>query len=154
MRKTVPEENTCITGKVIYRHKWFEYLNIRFSMATEFFSIFITWRASNQSILSLKLASTKADLIPFPFGSVLNGSPHIFLKTDEDWPNLRKNYDWTFKDPVSKIWRSSFCNFLIRYLMLRLKIWRHYFLKHEDSKHAFMCWWPYRGANTYTPRSN
>ena len=42
LRKTVPEENTCITGKVIYRHKELEYSNIKFSMATVFFSIFIT----------------------------------------------------------------------------------------------------------------
>ena len=38
-------------------------------MATEFFSIFIMWRVSNQSILSLRLASTTADLIPKPFRS-------------------------------------------------------------------------------------
>ena len=38
-------------------------------MATEFFSIFIIWRASNQSIMSLRLASTTADLIPYPFES-------------------------------------------------------------------------------------
>ena len=33
------------------------------------FSIFFMCRASNQSILSLRLASTTADLIPYPFGS-------------------------------------------------------------------------------------
>ena len=33
------------------------------------FSIFIMWQASTQSILSLRLASTTADLIPYPFGS-------------------------------------------------------------------------------------
>ena len=38
-------------------------------MATEFFSIFINLQVSNQSILSLMLARTTADLIPYPFGS-------------------------------------------------------------------------------------
>ena len=39
-------------------------------MATELLSILsIWWQASNQSLLSLRLASTTADLIPYPFGS-------------------------------------------------------------------------------------
>ena len=45
------------------------YDNAKSSMATEFFSIFINLQVSNQSILSLILASTTADLIPNPFGS-------------------------------------------------------------------------------------
>ena len=38
-------------------------------MATEFFTILIMRRVSNQSILSLRLASTTADPKPYPFGS-------------------------------------------------------------------------------------
>ena len=38
-------------------------------MATKFFSIFNIWQALDQSILSLRLASTTADLIPHPFQS-------------------------------------------------------------------------------------
>ena len=56
-RKTLPENN-CITSEVIHRHEGLEYVSTttpNFSMATEFFSIFIMWRGSNQS--------------PFPFGS-------------------------------------------------------------------------------------
>ena len=56
-RKTLPENN-CITSEVIHRHEGLEYVSTtapNFSMATEFFSIFFMWRASNQSA--------------FPFGS-------------------------------------------------------------------------------------
>ena len=43
--------------------------NIKFSMATEFSSIIITWWVSTQSMLFLRLASTTPEQIPFPFWS-------------------------------------------------------------------------------------
>ena len=43
--------------------------NIKFSKATESYSKFSIWWASNQEILSARLACTTADLIPYPFGS-------------------------------------------------------------------------------------
>ena len=62
--KTLPE-NTSITGEVIHRHKSFEYASTTtFSMATELFSIFMIWRASNHSVLSLRLAGTTVVLYP------------------------------------------------------------------------------------------
>ena len=42
------------------------YYNIKFSMATDFFGIFIICQASNQSIMSLRLSSTTVYLIPYP----------------------------------------------------------------------------------------
>ena len=56
---------------MVDRHKCFVVCNcnIKFSMATEFFSIFSIWRASDQSMLSLKLASTTADQTAYPFRS-------------------------------------------------------------------------------------
>ena len=63
--KTWPEK-TSITGEVIHWQKSFKlvgiYWNTKFSMATELFSILVTQRALNGPILSLRLASTTADL--------------------------------------------------------------------------------------------
>ena len=70
-RKNVTE-NTCITGEVIRRHKSFQYVSTTISnlpRPEKFFSLFSIWRDSKQSILSLRLASATADLIPYPFGS-------------------------------------------------------------------------------------
>ena len=63
--KTWPEK-TSITGEVIHWQTSFKlvgiYWNTKFSMATELFSILVTQRALNGPILSLRLASTTADL--------------------------------------------------------------------------------------------
>ena len=55
-RKTLPE-NTCITSQVIHRHKGWEYVSTK--TPTEF----LKRRVSNQSILSLRLASTTAPVL-------------------------------------------------------------------------------------------
>ena len=76
-RKTLLN-STCITSKVIHRQKGLEYENAKFSMATKFFNIHIMWQASNQSILSLRLAGTTADLIPYPFLSGIEDQILVF----------------------------------------------------------------------------
>ena len=69
-RNTIPE-NTCITGKEIHRHNGVEYVLLQHQIfdGHRIPTFFIICRASNQSIWSLRLASTTADLIPYPFGS-------------------------------------------------------------------------------------
>ena len=50
--KTLPE-STCITGKVIHRHKGFQYVSTatsNFPWPQTFSAFFIVWWASNQSI--------------------------------------------------------------------------------------------------------
>ena len=64
--KTLPRA-TCITCEVIHWHKSFEYVSITASNFSESFCIPSLWRDSNQSILSMRLASTTTDLIPYPF---------------------------------------------------------------------------------------
>ena len=48
-------------------------------MATEFFSICIIRRSSNRSILSLRLASTTADLTPYPFRSGIEEQKPVLM---------------------------------------------------------------------------
>ena len=64
--KTLPRA-TCITGEVSHWHKSFEYVSITASNFSESFCIPSLWRDSNQSILSMRLAGTTTDLIPYPF---------------------------------------------------------------------------------------
>ena len=69
--QTLPE-NTCITSKLIHRHKGLEYVSTttpNFLWLQNFSAFFSCLSVSNQSMLSLRLASTTADLIPYPFGS-------------------------------------------------------------------------------------
>mgnify|MGYP001799900945 CR=1 FL=1 len=70
--KTLPE-NTCITSEVIHRHKGLEYVSTstpNFPWPQNFLAFLsINQLSINQSILSLRLASTTAALIPYPFRS-------------------------------------------------------------------------------------
>ena len=58
-QKTLASLAKCSIDTKVWNKYVFD--NAKLSMATEFFSIFIMCQASNQSILSLRLASTTAD---------------------------------------------------------------------------------------------
>ena len=100
--KTLPE-STCITGEAVHRHKSFKYVNynIKFAMATEFFSIFSIWRASNQSILSLRVASTfrvgNEEQIP-----ALPGRIHVPV------PSLMQTIQQSFNNDCWKVYNTIF----------------------------------------------
>ena len=68
--------------------------NAKFSMATEFFSIFIMWQALYQSVLSLRLASTTADLYP-----TLSGSKNPHSRVGSKYPFQPYHYG-----NIDKIW--------------------------------------------------
>ena len=89
-------------------------------MATEFFSIFIMWRASNQSILSLRLASTTADLIPYPFGSGIEEQiPVLPGRSQVPVPALAAvNYMLTVT--AAKIKLQLYCSNLFLYFLWQL----------------------------------
>ena len=79
-RKTLPG-NTCITGEVIHRHQVLNMYLLQ-HQNSEFFIIFNIWWASNQSILSLMLASNTYTWLGhfiYPFGSSIEEKIPVLL---------------------------------------------------------------------------
>ena len=96
--------------------------NIKFPMTKEFFSIFSRWQVSNQSILSLRLASTTADLIPYPYelgikaqNPILPG--HIQVPVSSLlFCNCKSNLNWFYGR-----WQLEMRPFFTFYCMLQIK---------------------------------